>query len=203
MCLQMVTQAGDLQISPQIATIESRSMDVRVVVVVEKGGAGKERERTGPCRWEIWLLSTSAFLNTRSYLPSPPEERSFPFSPPFSPLRRPALSLSSSHPTPKPPPLLPLRLFLPFHLSATLLYLLYTPLPFISVFFSIPASFFSSSNPNSTLLPLALRLPPLPISQALNGTAHSATKQSCLEHHTLANQAGPEFSSPQIHSTTL
>lgn len=34
----------------------------------------------------------------------------------------------------------------------------------------------------------------------LNGTAHSATKQSCLQHHTLANQAGPEFSSCQTRS---
>lgn len=41
-------------------------------------------------------------------------------------------------------------------------------------------------------------LPPLllAISCALSGTAHSATKQSCLQHHTLANQARPEFSSP-------
>lgn len=157
MCLQMVPQAGDLQISPQIATIESRSMDVREVVV-EKGRAGKERERTGPCRWEIWLLSTSAFLNTRSYLPSPPEKRSFP-SFPFSPLRRPALSLSSSHPTPKPP--LSSR-SIPFsgsiYLSPSSTF--YT-LPFpLSLFFpAFPHLLFWSPNPYSTLLPLALHLP--------------------------------------------
>lgn len=53
------------------------------------------------------------------------------------------------------------------------------------------------------LFPLhpSLLHPLLVVSYALSGTAHSATKQSCLQHHTLANQARPECSSPQIHST--
>lgn len=42
MCLQMVPQAGDLQISPQIATIESQSMDGRVGVGVGVCGRSEQ-----------------------------------------------------------------------------------------------------------------------------------------------------------------
>ena len=47
---------------------------------------------------------------------------------------------------------------------------------------------------HSTLLPSIPSF--LAVSCALSGTVHSATKQSCLQHHTLANQARPECSSP-------
>lgn len=92
-------------------------------------------------------------------------------------------------------------LFLPSHLSTT------PPLPFIhssplgfhlsAFFFSAPAfsRFFLfplHPSPHHPFLPRLL----LAVSCALSGTAHSATKQSCLQHHTLANQARPEFSSP-------
>lgn len=68
---------------------------------------------------QIWLLSTSAFLNTRSYLPSPLEKRSFLFflSPPASPL-----SLISAQPS------------LQTHLSRSHLSL-YTSLTHFPVFF--------------------------------------------------------------------
>lgn len=107
--------------------------------------------------------------------------------------------------SPSFPPLLisafPLLLqpFLPFHLSATLLSFYTLPSLYLYFFASIPPSFFFFPIP----LHPSPRSPLLPISHALNGTAHSATKQSCLQHHMLANQARPEFSSPQIHSTTL
>lgn len=80
------------------------------------------------------------------------------------------------------------------------------PSPRSQFFSSIPTPFFilqSLLHPTSSLLCLPSPSPLTPISQTLNGTAHSATKQSCLQHRTLANQPGPEFSSPQIHSTTL
>lgn len=128
--------------------------------------------------WQIWLLSTSAFLNTRSYLPSPLEERSFLFS---------FLLLCP----------LPLSLFpsLQTHLSSSHLSL-YTSLAHFPVFFS--SSLWCVI---FTFTPLFSSLSP-PSSFTLNGTAHSAAKQSCLEHHTLANQAGAEFSSLQTHSAT-
>lgn len=155
--------------------------------VNEWEGAGR---RAGLCWWKIWLLSTSAFLNTRSYLASPPEERSFLFF--FSPLHHPALSLSSS---PLPP-------------SCSSLFSHFIYLPPSSPFIHFPPFiFFFCQHSPIFFFPIPLhpspRSPLLPISHALNGTAHSATKQSCLQHHTLANQARPEFSSPQIHSTTL
>lgn len=134
--------------------------------------------------WQIWLLSTSAFLNTRSYLPSPLEERSFLFS--FLLLRPLPLSLALS--------------FLP-SLPSRLIYLVPTS-PFIlhSLIFQF---FFSRSLwcVIFTFTPL-FSSPSLPSSFTLNGTAHSAAKQSCLEHHTLANQAEAEFSSLQTHYAT-
>lgn len=129
---------------------------------------GKERERTGPCRWEIVLLSTSAFLNTRSYLPSPPEERSFPFFP-FSPLRRPALSLSSSHPHPQatasPPP----------SSFSTVPFIRHPPLPFIHspplylcFFPAFPHLFFHPQIPTPSYFPLPAASPPHPPSPRLS-----------------------------------
>lgn len=91
-----------------------------------------------------------------------------------------------------------LQPFLPFHLSATLLSFYTLPSLYLYFFCQHSPIFF----PPIPLHP-SPRSPLLPISHALNGTAHSATKQSCLQHHTLANQARPEFSSSQIHSTTL
>lgn len=70
-------------------TIESRSMN----------GRGQAEEQV-LWWWQIWLLSTSAFLNTRSYLPTPLEERSFLFS--F--LLLPPLPLFLSHFCPAFPP---------------------------------------------------------------------------------------------------
>ncbi len=169
-------QAGKMHTSAQIPTIESRSMN----------GRGQADQQV-LCWWKIWLLSTSAFLNTQSYLPSPQEERSFLSSfllciPVLSPLLISALPLCSS-------------------LFSCLIYLLstsafiYFPLSFLSSLFFPAFSSFSLFHytPPSSSAPC--RLP------SLGGTAHSATKQSCLQHHTLANQARPEFSSPQIHST--
>lgn len=84
---------------------------------------------------------------------------------------------------------------------------IYSPLsfyipPLLSfIFFQHSPSFFPTPlhpSPRHPLLPPPL----LVVSYALSGTVHSATKQSCLQQHTLANQARPEFSSPQIHSTT-
>lgn len=154
-----------------------------------EGAGGLE----GLCWWKIWLLSTSAFLNTHSYLPSPQEERSFLFS--FL-LGITVLSASPHFCFP-----LLLQPFLPSHLSTPLLSF-YTPPPlFIFYFFQQSPIFFSiplHPSPRHPLLPPPL----LVVSYALSGTAHSATKQSCLQQHTLANQARPEFSSPQILSTT-
>lgn len=65
----------------QMPTKESRSMN----------GRGQAEEQVLRW-WQIWLLSTSAFLNTRTYLPSPLEERSFLFS--FLPLPSHPLSCS-------------------------------------------------------------------------------------------------------------
>lgn len=48
---------------------------------------------------QIWLLSTSAFLNTRSYLPSPLEERSFLFSFLLLPVLHLSLALISAQPS--------------------------------------------------------------------------------------------------------
>lgn len=120
--------------------------------------------------WKIWLLSTSAFLNTRSYLPSPLEERSFLFSRPLPLIPAPAFSPNS---------------FIYPHTSPfTLHFLIFQLFPR-----SLWCVFPPSTPPFSSLSP--------PSSFTLNGTAHSATKQSCLQHHTLANQAGPELSSLQ------
>lgn len=181
----MVPQAGDLQISPQIATIESRSMDGRVVGEGGGGGGGVREERTGPCRWEIWLLPTSAFLNTGSYLPSPPEERSFPFFPLLlcvallsaSPRRRPPTTTTTSVPFSRsiyPPP------------SSTF-HTLPSPLS-LFLFSSIPASFFPLPpripTPPFFPSPSAPSLPPPPISQApqWNGPFSNKTKLPTASH---------------------
>lgn len=98
------------------------------------------------------------------------------------------------------PFLFPSLSFLPSLLSR-LIYLVPTS-PFI--LHSLIFQFFSSRSLwwiIFTFSPLFPSLSP-PSSFTLNGTAHSATKQSCLEHHTLPNQAGPEFSSLQTHSAT-
>lgn len=83
---------------------------------------GEQAEEQVLWRWQIWLLSTSAFLNTRSYRPSSLEERSFLFSflllPPF-PL---SLALISAQP------------FLQAHLSSSHLSL-YISLAHFPVFF--------------------------------------------------------------------
>lgn len=87
--------------------------------VNEWEGAGG---RAGLCWWKIWLLSTSAFLNTHSYLPSPQEERSFLFS----------FLLCITVLSPSPHLCFPLLLqpFLPSHLSTPLLSFYILP-PFI------------------------------------------------------------------------
>lgn len=140
------------------------------------------------CWWKIWLLSTSAFLNTHSYLPSPQEERSFLFS-----FLLCIAVLSSPH---FYFPLL-LQPFLLSHLSTPHLSFYILPLWLLSFFF---ASILLLLLFHSTLL---LSIPSfLVVSCALCGTAHSATKQSCLQHHTLANQARLEFSCPQQHHDT-
>lgn len=132
---------------------------------------------------KIWLLSTSAFLSTRSYLPSPLEERSIHFS--FLLLC--PFPLSPSHSCPS-------RFSRLIYLVATSPFILHF---LILQFFSrsLWCVFFPPSTP-----PFASLSPPS--SFTLSGTAHSATKQSCLEHRTLANQAGQEFSSLQTHSAT-
>lgn len=111
------------------------------------------------CRWKIWLLSTSAVLNTGTYLSPPQSERSLLFAVHLRAAVFPWTQFCS-------------KSFLPS--------LIYLHLAFHAYF-----SFFSSSPhlPRSSSLP-----------GALGGTAHSATKQSCLQHHTAANQAGPECS---------
>lgn len=157
-------------------TIESRSMNGR-------GQAGQQVL----CWQKIRLLSTSAFLNTPSYLPSPQEERSFLFS--F------VLGITVLSPTLHFCFPLLLHPFLPSHLSTPLLSFYILP-PFIFssllLFFLFFPPLFSSLSSHFLLI----------ASYALSGTAHSATKQSCLQHRTLVNQARPELSSPQIHSTT-
>lgn len=69
-------------------TIESRSMN----------GRGQAEEQV-LWWWQIWLLSTSAFLNTRSYLASPLEERSLLFSILLLPPLHPSLPLISAQPS--------------------------------------------------------------------------------------------------------
>lgn len=87
--------------------------------------------------------------------------------------------------------------FPPFHLSTRhLSFYILPPLAFIRFFFSAFSCFRLHPSPLRSLLP-----PLLVVCGALSGTAHSATKQSCLQHHTLANQARPECSSSQIYST--
>lgn len=108
MCTLIHARASTGGSQAQMPTIESRSMNGRGQVL---------------WWWQIWLLSTSAFLNTRSYLPSPLEERSFLFylSPPLSPSSFP-LSLFSAQPS------------LQTHLSSSHLSL-YTSLAHFPVFF--------------------------------------------------------------------
>lgn len=155
----------------QMPTIESRSMN----------GRGQAEEQV-LWWWQIWLLSTSAFLNTRSYLASPLEERSLLFSILLLPPLHPSLPLISAQPS------------LLTHLSSSHLSL-YTSLAHFPFFFpGVSGVLFSlslHSSPHYPLLPLLL-----------NGTAHSATKQSCRERHTLANQAGSELGSLRTHSAT-
>ena len=68
-------------------------------------------------------------------------------------------------------------------------------LPFIYLhlafhaYFSFFNLFFPRTHTLAPNLPHSLSLP-----GALGGTAHSATKQSCLQHHTAVNQAQPECS---------
>lgn len=101
-----------------------------------EGASGLE----GLCWWKIWLLSTSAFLNTHSYLPSPQEERSFLFS----------FLLGITVLSPSPHFCFPLLLqpFLP-----RLIYLLPSspfiqpPPPFISFIFSSILPFFFDPTP--------------------------------------------------------
>lgn len=167
MCTLTCARASTGRRQARVPTIESRSVNGR-------GGQAEEQ-----VLWwrQIWLLSTSAFLNTRSYLPSPLEKRSFLFF--FLLLPLPSLSFLPS---------LPSRLI---YLVPTSPFILHS-LIFQFFFFqeSLVCYFHFHSTPHYPLLPLF----------TLNGTAHSATKQSCLEHHTLANQAGPEFSSRQTRS---
>lgn len=110
------------------------------------------------CRWKIWLLSTSAVLNTGTYLSPPQSERSLLFAVHLRVAVFPWTQFCS-------------KSFLPS--------LIYLHLAFHAYF-----SFSSTHH-----LPRSLSSP-----SALGGTAHSATKQSCLQHHTAANQAGPECS---------
>lgn len=80
------------------------------------------------------------------------------------------------------------------HLSTCNLLLHLSTLSFLKYFFqhSLALVLHPSLHPH---------LPPLLVAScALSGTVHSATKQSCLQHHTLANQAKPGCSSPQFHS---
>lgn len=74
------------------------------------------------CWWKIWLLSTSAFLNTHSYLPSPRKERSLVFS--FS--HRHPLSLSCPPPHHSAPAFPPVSfIYSPPLLSYTSLFYLF------------------------------------------------------------------------------
>lgn len=90
-----------------------------------------------------------------------------------------------------------LQPFLPFHLSATLLSFYTLPSLYLYFLPAFPHLFFPNPTP-----PFSSHPPPshLPCSQ---WNSPFSNKQSCLQHHMLANQARPEFSSPQIHLTTL
>lgn len=100
----------------------------------------------------------------------------------------------------------PLQRFLQSHLSSPSLsssessssaFILVFPQDFYSNSFFC---FWFSTPPFSSTCSLLPQL--LFVFCALGGTAHSATKQSCLQHQTLTNQAKPECSSPQVYSTT-
>lgn len=138
------------------------------------------------CWWKIWLLSTSAFLNKQLSPLSPGGEVISFF---FSPLHHhPVLSSFQLSPS--------ALAFSPTSFICSSPPLLYAST--FSCFFFIPSAF-----PCSLLHPSPFHsfLPPLRlVSGALAGTAHSATKQSCLQHHILTNQARLERSSPRIHS---
>lgn len=87
MCMLTCARASTGRRQARVPTIESRSVNGR-------GGQAEEQ-----VLWwrQIWLLSTSAFLNTRSYLPSPLEKRSFLFF--FLLLPLPSLSFLPSLPS--------------------------------------------------------------------------------------------------------
>lgn len=139
--------------------------------VNEWEGAGR---RAGLCWWKIWLLSTSAFLNTRSYLASPPEERSFLFSFLL------CITLFSPSPHLRFPP--PAPAFSPISFICHPPLLLYTSLPLSFFFFaSIPPSFFFFPQSHSTLLlaPPSFPSPMLSMEQPIqqqNKAAYSITR---------------------------
>lgn len=138
-------------------------------------GVGGARRVQVLCRWKIWLLSTSAVLNTGTYLSPPQSERSLLFA---VHLRAAAFSRTQFCSKPSLPSLI--YLHLAFHAYFS--------------FFNLFSSFLHTHTPH---LPHSLSSP-----GALGGTAHSATKQSCLQHHTAANQARPECSGFVVHSNS-
>lgn len=137
--------------------------------VNEWEGAGR---RAGLCWWKIWLLSTSAFLNTHSYLPSPPEERSFLFF--FSPLHHPPLSLSSSPLSPSCSSLFSHFIYLPPSSP-----FIHFP-PFIFIFCQHSPIFFSLQSHSTLLLaPPSSPSPMLSMEQPIqqqNKAAYSITR---------------------------